>query len=263
MTSSERATLTIDRGLAHLRLTWTAGRNAIDPAMVEALAAAVDRTAADASVRAVLITADGAAFTVGGDLAHIRSNADRLADELDAMVTPFHRTLTALGDLDVPVICAAQGAVAGGGLGLLWCADVVLLADDAKLAAGFPLLALSGDGGSSWALPRLVGPRRAQQFLMGGRVLDAAEAVEWGIASEVVPSADLAERARAEARRYADGPTVAFGRMRQLLRGSGSVTWAEHLRREHEAMRACGATDDAREGVIAFAERRAPRFVGA
>ncbi|MCW3038521.1 MAG: hypothetical protein JWM31_426, partial [Solirubrobacterales bacterium] len=213
-------------------------------------------------VRAVLISAEGRSFTVGGDMRHFAAHRDRIADELDAMIGPFHATLAKLGDLPVPIVCAAQGPTAGGGMGLLWCADIVLVADTLKLAAGFPLLALSGDGGSSWALPRLVGLRRAQQLIMGGRVLEAQEALEWGIASEVVPAAELAERALAEGRRLAAGPTLALGEMRRLLRGSGCVTWSEHLTREWEAMKRTGATADAVEGVDAFGERRAPRFTG-
>lgn len=262
MSTSERVTLDVDAGLAHLRLVRVTGHNAIDPAMVEGLAAAVGAVAGDPAVRALLISADGASFTVGGDVGHIGAHLDDLARELEAMVTPFHATLAALGALEIPVLCAAQGPVAGGGLGLLWAADIVLLADTARLAAGFPLLGLSGDGGGSWALPRLVGLRRAQQFLIGGRVLEAAEALEWGIASEVVPAAELAERALAQARRLADGPTVALGQMRRLLRGSSTATWPEQLEAERQAMVVTGATRDAREGFAAFTTHRKPGFVG-
>lgn len=262
MSTTERVALDVADGLAHLRLVWVDAHNAIDPAMVEALRVAVDAIADDASVRAVLITADGPSFTVGGDLRHFRANADRIAAELAAMIGPFHATLAKLGDLPVPIVCAAQGPTAGGGMGLLWCADIVLVADTVKLAAGFPLLALSGDGGSSWALPRLVGLRRAQQIIIGGRVLGAEEAVAWGIASEAVPAAELADRALAEGRRLAAGPTLAFGQMRRLLRESGSVTWAEHLQLEYDAMQLTGGSADAREGVTAFADRRPPAFTG-
>lgn len=259
---SDRVSLQVSDGLAHLRLVWVDAHNAIDPAMVEELRVAVDAIAGDASVRAVLIAADGPSFTVGGDMRHFAANLDRISDELDAMIGPFHQTLAKLGELPVPIVCAAQGPTAGGGMGLLWCADIVLVADTIKLAAGFPLLALSGDGGSSWALPRLVGLRRAQQLIMGGKVLGAEEALEWGIASEVVPAAELASRALAEGRRLAAGPTLAYGEMRRLLRESGGITWAEHLEREWQAMKRTGATADAREGVTAFGERRAASFVG-
>ncbi len=262
MSAAERVRLDVDQGLAHLRLAWPDGHNAIDPAMVDALAAAVQRLELQDAVRALLISADGDAFSVGGDLGHFAGHRDELAIELESMIGAYHATLATLGELNVPVVCAVQGPAAGGALGLLWVADIVLVADTVKLAAGFPRLALSGDGGSSWALPRLVGLRRAQQFLIGGRVLDAAEALAWGIASEVVPAAELAERALTEGRRLADGPTVALGQVRALLAAAETSTWREQLTAEHAAMARCGASADAREGVVAFSERRTPQFAG-
>jgi 2-(1,2-epoxy-1,2-dihydrophenyl)acetyl-CoA isomerase len=262
MSASERVQLDVADGLAHLRLVWVQGHNAIDPAMTEGLRDAVDAIARDERVRAVLITADGPSFTVGGDLGHFMTNLDRLPDEMESMISGYHATLATLEALPVPIVCAAQGPTAGGGLGLLWAADIVLVADTVTIAAGFPRLALSGDGGSSWALPRLVGLRRAQEFIIGGRVLGAAEAVEWGIASEVVPAAALPARALEEGRRLASGPTVAYGQMRRLLRDSMGNTWAQQLQSERVAMKLTGATGDAREGITSFAERRDPVFTG-
>jgi 2-(1,2-epoxy-1,2-dihydrophenyl)acetyl-CoA isomerase len=260
--SMQSLTLEVRDAIAELRLTRPDTRNAIDPAMIAALeeaAAALERLE---GVRAVLICAEGPTFTVGGDLGHFKANLDRLPEELDAMVGRLHVALATLGRLDVPIVAAAAGAIAGGGLGLLWCADVVLLADDAKLAAAFARIGLSGDGGSTWALPRLVGLRRAQEFLIGGRVLSADEAVEWGMATRVLPAAELQAAARSEARRLAAGPTVAFGHMRRLLRDSSLATWPEQLAAEREAMTASGASADAREGVTSFSERRDPVFDG-
>jgi 2-(1,2-epoxy-1,2-dihydrophenyl)acetyl-CoA isomerase len=160
------------------------------------------------------------------------------------------------------VLVAAHGAAAGGGLGLLWCADVVIAADDLRIATGFVHLALSGDGGSSWHLPRLVGLRRAQELIMGGRVLDAAEALDWGLVTRVVPAAELVEQALAQARALAAGPTYAIGRMKRLLLESSGHGYAEQLAAERDAIVDCARTGDAREGLAAFAARRPPRFAG-
>lgn len=262
MTLADRIRLDVDDGLAHMRMVAPDRHNAIDPAWVQALGEATDAIEGDASVRAVLITADGPSFTVGGDLKHFTRQADRLPDALDEMIAPFHATLARLGALPVPIVTAAQGPTAGGGLGLLWAADIVLVANDVKLAAGFPRLALSGDGGSAWTLVQLVGLRRAQRFVMGGEVLGAEQALEWGIASEVVPAGELAARALAEGRRLAAGPTVAYGHMRRLLRNASSMTWPDYLQAEYEAIVQCGAAADAREGVVSFTERRGPQFLG-
>jgi 2-(1,2-epoxy-1,2-dihydrophenyl)acetyl-CoA isomerase len=191
--------------VAQITLRRVEARNAINPAWVEALAAAVASVAASADARA---------------------------------------------------------AVAGGGLGLLWCADVVLLADDARLATAFNRLGISGDGGSSWYLPRMVGTRRAIQLILGGRILDAAEALDWGLADRVVPVAELAREAGSVAEELASGPTVAYGEMRRLIREAHDRTLSQGLDAELAAMGRCGLTADAREGVTAFAQRRSPRFGG-
>ena len=259
---TDRVTLDIADGLARLRLARVEGRNGIDMAMVLALAAALDTVASDPGVRALLIDADGPAFTVGGDLRHLGGQADRLPTELHEMISRYHRTLDQLAALPIPVLVAAHGAAAGGGLGLLWCADMVVAADDLRIATGFVHLALSGDGGSSWHLPRLVGLRRAQELILGGRVLDAAEALDWGLVTRVVPAAELAEQALAQARALAAGPTYALGRMKRLLLESSVNSYPEQLAAERAAIVDCARTEDAREGLAAFAGRRPPRFVG-
>jgi 2-(1,2-epoxy-1,2-dihydrophenyl)acetyl-CoA isomerase len=148
------------------------------------------------------------------------------------MVKPYHAALAALGELPVPVVCAAQGAIAGGALGLLWAADVVVLAEDAKLVTAFTDLGLVADGGLTWALPRLVGLRRALQLTVGGRRLTAAEALEWELVDEVVPTAALHARGRERAAALAEGPTVALGHLRRLLRTAHERSWREQLDEE-------------------------------
>jgi enoyl-CoA hydratase/carnithine racemase len=258
----DRVTLEITDGLAHLRLARPEGRNGIDMAMVRALTARFDTVVSDPGVRALLIGADGPAFTVGGDLRHLGGQLDRLPVELDEMISLYHRTLGGLAALPIPVLVAAQGAVAGGGLGLLWCADLVIAADDLRIATGFVHLGLSGDGGSSWHLPRLVGLRRAQELIMGGRVLGAEEALDWGLVTRVVPAGDLAGEALAQARALAAGPTYSLGRMKRLLLESWANSYPEQLAAERTAIVDCARTEDAKEGLAAFTARRAPTYLG-
>jgi 2-(1,2-epoxy-1,2-dihydrophenyl)acetyl-CoA isomerase len=259
---SGRVEVVVAGGVAHLRLVRVDARNAIDASMVAGLAAATAAIEGDAAVRAVLISAAGPAFTVGGDLAHFAADLDRLAPELDDLITVYHATLVRLAGLPVPIVCAVHGAAAGGGLGLLWCSDVVIAADDAVLATGFGELALSGDGGSSWFLPRLVGMRRAKEMTLFNRVLKADEALEWGLVTRVVPGDQLEAEARETATRLAAGPTVAYGEIRRLLLRSLSADLADQLEAERQAIIRCGETADAREGITAFLGRRPPSFQG-
>ncbi len=145
----------------------------------------------------------------------------------------------------------------------MWCSDVVIAADDAKFATGFAALGLSGDGGSTWFLPRLVGLRRAREMILHNRVLSAAEALDWGLARpRRAPRADLEAEAESAVAGLAAGPTLAYGEMRRLLWRSLSVGLEDQLTAELEAIVRCGATADAVEGVTAFAERRPPKFSG-
>ncbi len=260
--SPERVTLEVDGGVARLRLVRPDARNAIDPAMVAGFGAAVAVVEEHAGVRCLLISAGGPGFSVGGDLRYLAAVLDRIPEELDALIGDFHVTLSRLAALPVPVVCAVQGAAAGGALGLLWCADVVIAAADLRLASGFAKLGLSGDGGSTWHLPRLVGMRRAMELTLDGRVLSAEEALAWGLVGRVVPVEALEAEAEAIAHRYAAGPTVAYGHIRRLLRTSWAATFEEQLAAERAAIVDCGGTADAREGIEAFAARRAPRFEG-
>jgi 2-(1,2-epoxy-1,2-dihydrophenyl)acetyl-CoA isomerase len=260
--SQQRVTLTVADGVATLRLARPEGHNSIDAAMVDGLRSALTACGENAGVRALLIAADGPSFTVGGDLRYLAANLERLADELGDMIDQFHDVLGRLAAMPVPVVCAVQGAAAGGGLGLVWCADVVIAAEDARLVSAFAQVGVSGDGGSTWHLPRLVGMRRAMEFTLEGRVLSAAEALEWGLVTRVVPLDRLEEEAQATARRLAEGPTFAYGHMRRLLRTSLSATFEEQLAAERAAMIECGGTADAAEAITAFNARRRPRFEG-
>lgn len=254
--------LALDGAVAELVLARPEARNAIDPEWVDVLRARIGEVAGSEGVRVVLVRAEGPAFNVGGDLRHFAARVAELPAELEAMIGGFHVALRQLAELPVPVVCAAQGAVAGGGLGLLWASDVVILADDAKLVTAFRRLGLSGDGGSSWYLPQLVGVRRALQLMLGERALSAAEAVEWGLADRVVARAELSRVAAETAQELADGPTAALGEMRRLVRRAAGRDLAQGLDAELEAMIRLGATGDAREGMRAFSERRLPEFRG-
>lgn len=255
-------TLDIVGDVATIRLARAEARNAIDPRFVAELRDAVKGACAPGAARAILVLADGPTFTVGGDIDHFTANVHRLGDELADMVGPFHEALGDLAEAPLPVVSGVRGAAAGGGLGLLWAADVVIAGEDLKVATGFARIALTGDGGWSYYLPRLVGIRRAQELVLEGRVLDAAEALEWGLVTRVLPVDEVDAAARDAAARLAAGPTLALAGQRRLLRESWGATVREQLAAELAAMREVGDSADAAEGITSFTQRRAPRFDG-
>lgn len=251
----------LEDGVGHVVLARPARRNAVDVETAVALRDALGACADTPDVRSVLIRAEGEHFSVGGDLEFLGRDPGRLQDVVREILPPVQEASARVAELGVPVVCAARGGAAGVALGLLWGADVTIVADDVRIATGFAAVGLSGDGGSSWHLPRLCGPRRATELLMANRRIGAEEALAWGLVSRVVPVAELDAAARTAAIELADGPTVALGHMRRLLR-AGSPTLREHLAAESEAILACAATEDLPAAIAAFAARRTPVFSG-
>ena len=260
----ERTVLfSVANGVGVITLNRPQARNAIDPGFTEDLREAVRRCAADETVRAVLIRAEGPSFTVGGDVAAMaRTPPAELPALMRRITATYHATLQLLDRLPVPVVAAVHGAVAGGGLGLVYVADIVLAAESARFAAGFAGLGLSVDSGGTWFLPRLVGTRRAAELCLSQRVLTAREAAEWGLISRVVRDEDLTAEAETAARALAAGPTRALGEIRTLLRRSPGAELGDQLRAESDALARTGATRDAAHGIASFMAKTTARIRG-
>ncbi|QFS90417.1 1,2-epoxyphenylacetyl-CoA isomerase [Mycobacterium sp. THAF192] len=177
------------------------------------------------------------------------------------MVGSFHESIAAIAELPYPVVCAMQGGAAGGGLGFVWAADIVVAAEDLKLVTAFARLGVSGDGGGTWYLPQLVGLRRALQLLLESPIVDAAEAMRLGLVTRVVSRDALVEEADTTVERLACGPTRSLGLQRRLVRQASARAMQDGLLAEIDAMRISGRTDDAKEGMAAFIERRTPQFL--
>jgi 2-(1,2-epoxy-1,2-dihydrophenyl)acetyl-CoA isomerase len=242
-------------------------RNAIDLRMAEETLDVARRIAADDSIRAVLICGNGPALTVGGDIDYfLERSGERSGERFGAlfaqMTTPFHEAFRVLSRIDAPIVAAAHGSVAGGGLGYVYAADLVIAAEDTKFVTAFAALGVSGDGGGTWHLPRLIGPRRAAEAFLRNRPIDAPEALQWGLINEIVPAEKLRDRAEAVARELANGPTRGFARMRALLRDSWRNDLSTQLQAEIEAIRHTGDTADVALAINDFAAKRRTEFTG-
>jgi 2-(1,2-epoxy-1,2-dihydrophenyl)acetyl-CoA isomerase len=250
-------------GLATICLNRPDQHNAIDLRMAQETLVVARRIAADASVRAVLICGNGPSLTVGGDIGYFTESppAD-LGNLFSRMTNPFHEAFDILSRIDVPIVTAAHGAVAGGGLGYLYAADIVLAAEGTQFVTAFAGIGLSGDGGGTWHLPRLIGPARAARAYLENRPITAEQAYDWGMISEVVPAAELMERATALAASLAKGPTRAFGRIRRLLRETWHNDLSTQLVAETDGIKATGDTVDAANAIAGFAAKRRPQFEG-
>jgi 2-(1,2-epoxy-1,2-dihydrophenyl)acetyl-CoA isomerase len=253
----------VSDGLARLTLRRPEAGNAFDQSLADALDDVTGRIVDNPAVRAVLVTAEGSSFSVGGDIEVFASAAEgQLGQRMRELTDPFHAALARLAEHDAPVVSAVHGAAAGGGLALVCCADVVIAAETSRFVSAYAGIAMTADGGITWWLPRLVGLRRAQAFMLEGRPWTAAEASEAGLVTKVLPDAEVDAAAEALALRLATGPTVALGHVRRMLRDSDLRSLPDHLAVEQRNLIDVADTADAAEGISAFRERRAPRFIG-
>lgn len=241
-----------------------AAMNALDTASKTALLGALHDLAGDPGVRCVVLTGTGRAFCVGQDLReHVSLLRDGRTDELWATVPEHYNPIAlALHAMDKPVVAAVNGVAAGAGASLAFLADYRLVAASAGFNLAFAGIALSCDTGSSWTLPRLVGPTRALELLFNPRTIGAEESLALGIATEVVADADFSERVLALSRQLAAGPTVAFAAIRHSVAYGASAGLAATLDFEAEMMRWTGGTGDHRRAVEAFLAKESPQFSG-
>lgn len=253
--------LSIDGAVAEIRFNRPKVLNAFNLEAGRQFLSCCERLATDKTVRAIILRGEGTAFMAGGDLAQFRDAADRTAFTRE-ILEPLNSALLILDELPAPVIAAVQGAAAGAGASIALAADFVIAAEDAKFIMAYAKIGTSIDAGSSWNLPRLVGFRRAMELALLAEPVGAAQALAMGLVTRVVPPAKLMEETRALAKRLAAGPTVAYGRIKRLLRDSLTQEYAVQLKAELEAFAACSATADFAEGLAAFFDKRAAMFRG-
>jgi 2-(1,2-epoxy-1,2-dihydrophenyl)acetyl-CoA isomerase len=254
--------LDVEDGTARVTLDRPDAANAIDRELAQALADVVATLGRDPSLRAVLLRGRGERFCGGGDVKSLAEAGPDLAERLDAIVTPFHAAVEGLAALDAPVVAAVQGSAAGAGLALALGADLVVAAASARFVVAYSGIGLTPDGGTTWYLERSVGRQRALELLLTNRVLDANEALAWGIVNRVVADDDLTEAAESLVTQLACGPTRAFGGAKRLVDAARRADLVDHLADEAETLVKAGRTTDGQAGVLAFTEKRRATFVG-
>jgi len=245
-------------GVLTITLNRPEAYNAFTTAMHEALRAALEEAQAP-SVRAVVVTGSGKGFCAGQDLNEFRDVGGDIGGHLEAS---YHPNIRAIRALPKPVIAAVNGAAAGAGLSLAAACDVRVAADTASFVPGFIGIGLVPDSGGTYFLARLLGPGRAFSWTTSNRRLTAAEAHAWGLVDEVVEAGALPARAAELAASYAAGPTAGIGLTKRLFDAAPTATLDEQLALEAELQSAATKTEDFREGVAAFLEKREPRFTG-
>lgn len=236
--------------------------NALSARMMEQFLEAVLRCDEDQEVRTVIITGAGKAFCAGGDVREFAERADTLSIHLKRMLVFFHGAISRIVRMSKPVIAAVNGVAAGAGMSLAMVCDLAVAAESATFTMAYSKIGATPDGSSTYFLPRLVGLRRALELIYTNRVLTAEEANRWGLVNRVVPDAELSAAVNALAGELASGPTMAFGRAKRLVLQSDLGNLEAQMEHETQLIALSSKTDDFREGVKAFIDKRKPSFRG-
>src|SRR5262245_12266315 len=247
------ATITLNRPDAYNALNLPLGR--------ELFSASIELDE-DPDVRCVVITGAGRAFCAGGDVKDFVDNLSRIGAHIKELTTYLHGAISRLARSDKPVIMAVNGVAAGGGMSLALAGDLVVAVESARFTMAYSRIAATPDGSSSYFLPRLVGLRRAMELYFTNRVLTAREALDWGLITRVVPDAELASAVSSLAAELAQGPSKAFGAAKRLFHQSTWESLETQMELESQAIAASGHTEDFRNGVTAFAQKKTPTFLG-
>ncbi|MFE0045454.1 enoyl-CoA hydratase/isomerase family protein [Streptomyces albireticuli] len=259
---------TTDNGVSWITLNRPRTSNALTPDQRERVISRLFEDSADPAVRAVVLTATGRAFCAGADLRVTATRspgpaAERTAGDVARVIRRgAQRLVSAVLDCEKPVIAAVNGTAAGLGAHLALACDLVLAAEHATFVEVFARRGLVPDGGGAYLLPRLVGPRRAKELMFFGDALTAAEAERLGLVNRVVPEGELSSVAHAWSDRLAAGPTRAFALTKQLVNASLDMDRTAAFAAEAAAQEINMTTEDAREGVASFVERRTPAYRG-
>ncbi|WP_395245211.1 enoyl-CoA hydratase/isomerase family protein [Agromyces sp. MMS24-K17] len=266
--SNDAILLDLADGLARVTLNRPDRLNAVDPAAIARWREIGELVASRDDVRAVLLDASGRAFCAGGDLRAMSELAAATAADADAtgravtggaaitaLADEIHAGHRAFRDSGVPIVAAVQGIVAGGGLGFMLVADVIVASEAAAFQSGYADVGLTPDCGVSWLLPEAVGQRRALELTLTSRRLSAAEALDWGLVTEVVAPDAVADRALEIANGWLAGASGAFGQAKRLVRAAAERSFADALDDEARTIGEAFDTPEAQARIAAFTRR--------
>jgi 2-(1,2-epoxy-1,2-dihydrophenyl)acetyl-CoA isomerase len=263
---SDAILFAVEEGMARLTLNRPARLNAFNADLAHAWKDATAEATSRADVKAILIDAAGPAFCAGGDVIDMATTMGASGGEITALAEVINAGIRSLTESALPVVAAAHGTTAGGGLGILLCSDYAVVGSRSKLGSLYANIGLTPDLSVSAQLARAVGQRRALQLVLQDRLLSSVEAVEWGLVAEAVEGADAVSeaesvRARGEeiARFWLAGAAEAYGQAKRLVRSQPERSFVEQLSEEARSIGAALETPDAQARVAAFAAASAKK----
>ena len=236
--------------------------NALNEELSKEFYEVISDCSTDNSVRSVVLTGKGKMFCGGGDLKFLLSKKNEVKKILLNMTNYLHGAIARMAKMNAPVVVAVNGTAGGGGLSLAISGDIVISSESAKYTLAYTKAGLSPDASSTFYLPRLIGMRRARELMLTNRMLSAKEAYEIGMIDKVVSDDSLMEVAIKQAQDFASGATQAYGSVKKLLNMSFSNGLETQMDHEGIMISENGSSNDGREGMLAFSEKRKPEFKG-
>lgn len=254
--------LNVSEGLARLVLNQPEVGNPFNAEFCAEWAQVANELSGRKDVRAVLITAAGKFFSVGGDISMFSKNLDVLPNKIREWTAGLHMGTARMARLDAPIVVAVHATCMGGACALVANADLVYSAKSARFGAAYSQIGYSCDAGASFGLASRMGIARARRFLLLAEMIEAAEAERLGLVDHVVDDALLVAEAEKAAIRLSQGPTRAYGEIRRVFARALGQPFESQLEDEAQALIRAASCSDAREGIMAFVEKRKPKFQG-
>jgi len=255
--------VSLQGGILGITLNRPDKLNAFNPEMHQRLKAALERARDEPEVRVVLLTGAGRAFCAGQDLAERDVSAGAAPIDLSVTIGSYYNPLVRrMRELPKPIVCAVNGIAAGAGANIALACDLVLAARSASFLQAFSRIGLLPDSGGTWFLPRLAGSARAMGLALLADKLPAEDAEHWGLIWKAVDDAQLMNEATSITKKLSEGPTKAYGLIKKALHASAGNSLDAQLDLERDLQREAGLSEDYREGVAAFMQKRKPVFKG-
>ena len=258
----ETLDFSISNNIATITLNRPENANALNPIMAKELSNMAIECDENKDIRAVIIEGSGKMFCAGGDLKAFSDAGDSASALIKQMAGDLHIAISRFSRMDAPTIAAINGTAAGAGFSIAISADVVISTKSAKFVMAYTNAGLSPDGSSTYFLPRRIGDRRARELMLTNRVLSSEEALEWGLINKIVEQENLSATTRELAEEFACGPTMAYGKVKNLLNASFDNGLETQMELETRGISDMARSSDGREGIQAFLNKRKPNFKG-